>query len=95
MANLSPNNPNKVVKWTDAKVKRLRELAAEGKSARVIADAILTASERRQMRDGGRNAVIGKAHREKIQLSSKPSGLPPAKPTRKRWKPSAPRQVAP
>lgn len=91
MANKSPANPRSVINWTPRKLARFRQLAAAGKSARVIADAILTQAERDGCDDGGRNAIIGKAHREKIKLSPKPSGTPPA-PRAKG--PSKPRGIA-
>lgn len=78
MANASPANPRAKVNWTPRKIERLRKLAQAKKSARVIAEAIFTDAERATFLDGGRNAVIGKARREKIQLSPQPSGPPPA-----------------
>lgn len=78
MANKLPANPKQKVTWTPRLLARVRQLARAKKSARVIAEAIFTPEQRAAFLDGGRNAVIGKCRREKIQLCAQPSGTPPA-----------------
>lgn len=54
--------------WTDAKIAALRRMWPHN-SASQIAKQIFSPTERAQLSDGGRNAVIGKAHR--LGLSQK------------------------
>ena len=51
--------------WSESRVERLKQLWSEGKSANQIAD---------ELGDVTRNAVIGKAHR--LKLESRPSPIP-------------------
>lgn len=91
MANAAPPNPRTVIAWDAERVKQFRALARAKMSARAIANTLLTAEERAGLDDGGRNAIIGKAHREGIKLKGNTAKT--ARPNRATG-PSKPRVLA-
>lgn len=59
--------------WTEAKTAALKRLWPTH-SASQIAKLIFSHTERAGLRDGGRNAVIGKAHRLKLTAKAQSPG---------------------
>ena len=62
MSNSRPPHPTSIIKWTPTLMAKLRQHWGVY-SASIIAEMILTGEQRAALRDGGRNAIIGKAHR--------------------------------